>query len=644
MRIIFKSSSGSVEGTAVLSTGETVGKVLQADGDNTSSWVTLPGGGDALTTNPLSQFSSTTSLQLAGVISDETGSGSLCFATSPTLVTPAIGTPSSGILTNCTGLPSILVADESTDTTCFPLFATAATGELAPKSGSNLTFNSSTGELAATLISGSLANSTAYPGDSSLVTVGTLTSGNVDAAVSAASDTAAGKVELATNAETLTGTDTTRAVTPAGLASLGYITSTLTDEEVQDKVGAMVSGNTETNITVTYQDSDGTLDFVVDDVFLLNNGDVGTGVYDFGGADSFEIPNSAAPTVNTDGEIAIDTTITDWSHGIIKYYSGEEMAVVALPVGDLTSPTDGHVIAYNATDDEFELVAQSGGGGSQTPWASDIDADGFDLNDLSNIEFRATAGAPAGTVLSIHADAGGINYNVATGDVHDFWVNGAAQAHIDVNGIDIAVSNGLSIGGIDILTDSSGTTTLNNIDAVDSTTKTTIRQAQVQYIHMMFESAEDSDTTPRKDPLTTGSNNLKINGYLFQDAVTGTLNVKGLEAIKDDLPSSPTYELVLWVKSLTSHSQTNSDTRWIVRGKAHADGEDMDVSFDTDETAFEIRMSNTDDTVEKHTVTLSNMSIAAGEFPVMQIVRTGAHANDDFAATVHLINAVLKVS
>ena len=35
-------------------------------------------------------------------------------------------------------------------------------------------------------------------------------------------------------------------------------------EVVQDTVGAMVSSNTETNITVTYQDGDGTLDFVVD--------------------------------------------------------------------------------------------------------------------------------------------------------------------------------------------------------------------------------------------------------------------------------------------------------------------------------------------------------------------------------------------
>jgi hypothetical protein len=53
----------------------------------------------------LAQFGSTTSAQLLGVISDETGTGSLVFATSPTLVTPALGTPSSGTLTNCTGLP-----------------------------------------------------------------------------------------------------------------------------------------------------------------------------------------------------------------------------------------------------------------------------------------------------------------------------------------------------------------------------------------------------------------------------------------------------------------------------------------------------------------------------------------------------------
>ena len=42
----------------------------------------------------------------------------------------------------------------------------------------------------------------------------------------------------------------------------------LNTEAIQDKVGGMVTGNTETGITVTYQDSDGTLDFEVADQFL----------------------------------------------------------------------------------------------------------------------------------------------------------------------------------------------------------------------------------------------------------------------------------------------------------------------------------------------------------------------------------------
>ena len=45
------------------------------------------------------------SANLKAGVSDETGSGALVFATSPTLATPVLGTPTSGTLTNCTGLP-----------------------------------------------------------------------------------------------------------------------------------------------------------------------------------------------------------------------------------------------------------------------------------------------------------------------------------------------------------------------------------------------------------------------------------------------------------------------------------------------------------------------------------------------------------
>jgi hypothetical protein len=45
------------------------------------------------------------SANLITAVTDETGSGALVFATSPTLVTPVLGTPASGTLTNTTGLP-----------------------------------------------------------------------------------------------------------------------------------------------------------------------------------------------------------------------------------------------------------------------------------------------------------------------------------------------------------------------------------------------------------------------------------------------------------------------------------------------------------------------------------------------------------
>tara|TARA_R100000234_G_scaffold94330_1_gene62563 strand:+ start:613 stop:1656 length:1044 start_codon:yes stop_codon:yes gene_type:complete len=92
----------SIEGVNVASTGETGGtKFLREDGDGTCSFQTVPTG-------------------------------------TPTTVT---------------------VADESSDTTCFPLFVTAATGDLAPKTGSNLAFNSSTGDLT---VDGSLTAKTMH--------------------------------------------------------------------------------------------------------------------------------------------------------------------------------------------------------------------------------------------------------------------------------------------------------------------------------------------------------------------------------------------------------------------------------------------------------------------------------------------------
>jgi len=70
------------------------------------------------------------SANLAAAVTGETGSGALVFATSPTLVTPVLGTPASGDLTSCTGSPTFTNVKYSglvANTAAAPTIASAAT-------------------------------------------------------------------------------------------------------------------------------------------------------------------------------------------------------------------------------------------------------------------------------------------------------------------------------------------------------------------------------------------------------------------------------------------------------------------------------------------------------------------------------------
>jgi hypothetical protein len=79
-----------------------------------------------------------------------------------------------------------------------------------------------------------------------------------------------------TDTVTVPDNNTTYSVGDSGLTQKNFTTTlkskldgiasgatNVTTENIQDIVGAMVSGNSESNITVTYQDADGTLDFSV---------------------------------------------------------------------------------------------------------------------------------------------------------------------------------------------------------------------------------------------------------------------------------------------------------------------------------------------------------------------------------------------
>lgn len=74
-------------------------------------------------------------------------------------------------------------------------------------------------------------------------------------------------VDVSTNAPTIDFQSTDFAVSESPTDEFNI---TVQAERIQDVAGAMVTGNTETGITVTYEDSDGTIDFVATDASATN--------------------------------------------------------------------------------------------------------------------------------------------------------------------------------------------------------------------------------------------------------------------------------------------------------------------------------------------------------------------------------------
>ena len=162
----------------------------------------------------------------------------------------------------------------------------------------------------------------------------------------------------------------------------GFITSTLTTEQVQDIVGAMFSSNTETRITATYQDSDGTIDLVVDD--LDTDTQLTTeNVQDIVGAMFSSNTETRISATYQDGDGTIDLVVDDMTADT----NTNQLTTFQLEDGDGTEVTISH-------GKEVKFVEAGGININWTDTDNGTDADPYDLS------FNVSTSVTAGTGLS----------------------------------------------------------------------------------------------------------------------------------------------------------------------------------------------------------------------------------------------------
>ena len=171
---------------------------------------------------------------------------------------------------------SNVVADSATDTLTFA-------------AGSNVTITTTAGTDTVTIASTDTQLSEEQVEDF----VGGMVTGNTETGITVTYQDGDGTLDFVVSDLTVAGDSGSTGMTPGDTLTIAggtnvttamsgdTLTITATDtniqlstEQVQDIVGAMFSGNTETRISATYQDGDGTIDLVVDDMTANDNDDV----------------------------------------------------------------------------------------------------------------------------------------------------------------------------------------------------------------------------------------------------------------------------------------------------------------------------------------------------------------------------------
>ena len=193
------------------------------------------------------------SANLAAAVTNETGSGALVFATSPTLVTPALGTPASGVMTNVTGTASGLTAGNVTTNANLTGGVTSVGNAATVVTNANLTGGvTSVGNAATVVTNANLTGHVTSVGNAAVL--GTFSSAQLSAALSdetgtgvAVFDTAPSFTTSIDGGETFAAFATPTTLTVGAAATTGTIGYNSTAASTTNiSTGAVASATTKT--------------------------------------------------------------------------------------------------------------------------------------------------------------------------------------------------------------------------------------------------------------------------------------------------------------------------------------------------------------------------------------------------------------
>ena len=239
-------------------------------------------------------------------------------------------------------------------------------------------------------------------------------------------------------------------------------------ETISDTVGAMVSSNTETNITVTYDDSDNTLDFVIGTLNQDTTGNAATATaletartihgVSFNGTANIDLSEVIEDTVGAMFSSNTETNIT------ATYQDGD--GTIDLVIGTLNQDTTGTadnftVSANNSTDETVYPVFVDGATGSQgaetdtgltyNPSTGLLTSTGFSGNLTGTLQTAAQANVTSlGTLTTLTIDNVIINGSTIghTGDTDLMTVaSGVLTVAGEVDATSLDISGDVDVDG-----------------------------------------------------------------------------------------------------------------------------------------------------------------------------------------------------